>query len=201
MYLIIDNFDSFVYNLYQYLGEIIGEENLLVLRTNVITPAKIIQLSPEAIIISPGPGHPEDYPGVVEIVKRFSEKTPILGICLGHQILSFAFGATIRRAKRIMHGKVSKIRIIKSDTIFREIPEVFDGGRYHSLVADAIPESMEILARSEDDDEIMAVRHRTYPAYGIQFHPESVLTPEGKKIIRNFTEIVKGGSNGLQNAD
>ncbi len=193
MFLIIDNFDSFVYNLYQYLAEITGESNVQVLRSNIIVPAKILQLQPEAIILSPGPGRPEKIPALVEITRRFAEKIPFLGVCLGHQILGYAFGAKVRQAKKIMHGKASTIKLTNSDIIFHNLPQSIQGGRYHSLVIDNLPEEMEALAWSEDDGEIMAVRHRSLPIYGIQFHPESVLTPKGKKIIENFVKITKGG--------
>ncbi len=191
MILVIDNFDSFVYNLYQYIAEIKGEDNVQVLRSNLVVPAKIIQLNPTALVISPGPGRPEKIPNIVEITKRFAEKIPTLGVCLGHQILGYAFGAKIRHAKKIMHGKASRIKINNEDPIFSELPDTIEGGRYHSLVVDELPDSLEIIARAEDDGEIMAMRHRKYPAYGIQFHPESVLTPQGKKIIENFIKIAE----------
>ncbi len=192
MFLIIDNFDSFVYNLYQYIAEFIGEENVRVLRSNLVVPAKVIDMKIEAIVISPGPGRPEKIPGVVEIAKRFS-KIPTLGICLGHQVIGYAFGGKIRQAKKIMHGKSSKIKLQQGAEIFENLPEEIEGGRYHSLVVDGLPDEIEILARSTDDNEIMAIKHRELPVYGIQFHPESVLTPQGKEIIKNFIKIATGG--------
>ncbi len=191
MYLIIDNFDSFVFNLYQYLAEKVGESNVLVIRSNNIVPARLLTLKPRALIMSPGPGRPEKIPRMVEITRKFARDIPFLGVCLGHQILGYAFGAKVRQAKQIMHGKSSRIKIDNTQPIFNDLPFVIDGGRYHSLVIDELPEELETIALSEDDGEIMAVKHKTFPAYGIQFHPESILTPQGKKIIENFTKIVE----------
>jgi anthranilate synthase component 2 len=188
--LIIDNYDSFVYNIAQYVGEL-GTKPI-VYRNDQITVRKAARLNPDRIIISPGPGTPEEpkYFGVCpQILKSVSQKIPTLGICLGHQGIVWAFGGRIVRAKRVMHGKTS---IIKHDGegVFRGIKNPFQAARYHSLVVDGstLPECFKITAVSLDDGEIMGVRHKLYPIESVQFHPESILTEQGKDILKNFLE-------------
>lgn len=186
--LIIDNYDSFVYNLVQYVGEL-GDEPM-VYRNDEITLEKATEISPERIIISPGPGNPADrrYFGVCsDILLTLSVKVPTLGVCLGHQGLIHVFGGRIIRARRIMHGKTSLI-LHDGKGIFRGVGNPFRATRYHSLVGDkySLPPCLKVTAKSLDDGEIMGVRHRLYPIEGVQFHPESILTSEGKRIIRNF---------------
>lgn len=191
--LVIDNYDSFVYNLVQYVGELGGRP--IVYRNDRITSSQARKLHPDRIIISPGPGSPEDprYFGVCsEILLSLSVKTPTLGVCLGHQGIAHVFGGKIVKAKRLMHGKTSQIHH-DGKGIFRGITDPFIATRYHSLVCDknSLPSCLEVSAYSQDDGEVMGVRHATYPIDGIQFHPESILTGEGKKIIKNFLD---GGS-------
>lgn len=186
--LVIDNYDSFVYNLVQYVGELGAKP--IVYRNDEITLSQALKLDADRIIISPGPGTPEDvrYFGVCKkILQNMSCKIPTLGVCLGHQGIISTFGGKIIRAKRLMHGKTS---LIKHDCqgIFKKIKNPFEATRYHSLVGDRknMPSCLKITAESTDDNEIMGVRHIEYPIEGIQFHPESILTIEGKKIIKNF---------------
>ncbi|MBB6446360.1 anthranilate synthase component II [Bacillus benzoevorans] len=185
MILLIDNYDSFTYNLYQYIGEL--GEALTVKRNDEITVEDIEQLNPEAIIISPGPGRPENAGNTVEIIKQFYKKIPILGICLGHQAIGYSFGAVIEKAGKIMHGKTSKIRHGEK-TLFQSMPQGIEVMRYHSLVIKkgTLPPYFDVLAESADDGEIMALKHCHYPLYGMQFHPESVGTGEGKQLLNNF---------------
>lgn len=188
MILVIDNYDSFTYNLVQYIGQM-GEE-VLVYRNDEISVEDIRELNVDAIFLSPGPRTPKEAGISVDVIRHFYKTTPILGVCLGHQAIGFAFGADVVRADRIMHGKTSGI-INDGKTVFKGLPNPFVAGRYHSLVLkrDSIPSCLEISARTEEG-EIMGVRHHEYPVEGIQFHPESVLTPNGKRIIRNFLELV-----------
>jgi anthranilate synthase component II len=191
--LIIDNYDSFVYNLAQILGELRVEPR--VIRNDKITLKSIQRMDPDAIVISPGPGHPADpkYFGVCsDIITHFSSKIPILGVCLGHQGIVEAFGGRVTNAKIIRHGKTSYIRY-NSDRLFEDISNPFKATRYHSLVADSttIPNCLEVTAWALDDGEIMGIRHRQYLVEGVQFHPESVLTKEGKNILLNFISIAK----------
>ena len=188
--LILDNYDSFVYNLAQYVGEIAGE--VVVKRNDELNIRAIRKLSPDKIIISPGPGTPADprYFGICsEVLQNLSSKTPTLGVCLGHQGIVHSFGGRIVRARRLCHGKTSPIKH-DGKGIFRGLKNPFDATRYHSLVADrrTLPDSLEVSAVSEDDGEIMAVRHRTFQIEGVQFHPESMLTLQGHRIIENFLE-------------
>ncbi|MFV0395045.1 MAG: anthranilate synthase component II [Coprobacillaceae bacterium] len=182
MILIIDNYDSFVYNLYQFIGEY--QTDIKVIRNNALTLSQIIDLNPQKIILSPGPGRPKEAGVMEEVIAYFYNKVPILGICLGHQAICEVFGSTITYAKKIMHGKVSKIKVMKENILLDEEHQV---ARYHSLVADenTIKKPLQIIARSEDG-EVMAVQHMEYPVYGLQFHPESILTINGKQIIKNF---------------
>ena len=188
--LVIDNYDSFVYNLVQYIGEF-GEEPL-VYRNDELTLKQAMEIDPERIVISPGPGTPEDphYFGICStILREMSCKIPTLGVCLGNQGIISVFGGNIVRAKRLMHGKVSIIKH-NGEGLFEGIKNPFIATRYHSLVGEkaSIPSCIEVIAESTDDGEIMAVRHREYPITGVQFHPESILCKEGKRIIKNFLE-------------
>ena len=188
MLLMIDNYDSFTYNLVQYLGEL-GEE-VVVRRNDAITCDEIEALAPDVIVVSPGPCTPNEAGVSVECIRRFSGSVPILGVCLGHQSLAAAFGASIVRADRIMHGKTSPIEH-DGTTIFEGLPNPFDATRYHSLLVDpaSVPECLEVTARTREG-EIMALRHREHLTEGIQFHPESILTVEGKPLLRNFLRRV-----------
>ena len=187
MILVIDNYDSFTYNLVQYLGELGAE--LAVFRNDKIDLAGIKKMRPKRIIISPGPGYPAGA-GISEpAIRTFAAKIPILGVCLGHQAIAEVFGGTIVRARRLMHGKTSLIHH-KGKGIFKEVKNPFEATRYHSLIVkpESLPECLEITAETEDK-EIMALRHKEYMIFGVQFHPESILTPEGKKILNNFLTV------------
>ncbi len=186
MILLIDNYDSFTYNLAQYLGELGASP--LVRRNDAITLDEIEALGPERIVISPGPGRPEAAGITVPLIARFGPRVPLLGVCLGHQGIGIAFGAAVVRAAELMHGKVSSVQH-DGRGVFRGISQPFTAGRYHSLViAHPVPEALEIAART-DDGTIMGVRHRQFPVHGVQFHPESVLTGEGRQVLRNFLEL------------
>jgi anthranilate synthase component 2 len=193
--LVIDNYDSFVYNIAQILGELGAEP--VVVRNDRITLEQIREMNPDGIVISPGPGHPADrkYFGVcTDVIRELGPKTPILGVCLGHQGIVHAFGGKVVNAGKVRHGKTSPIEIEYShDRIFEDIPSPFKATRYHSLVAenDSIPDCLEVTARALDDGEIMGIRHKQYPIEGVQFHPESVLTGEGRKMLQNFISMVK----------
>ncbi|MCM3601458.1 aminodeoxychorismate/anthranilate synthase component II [Robertmurraya korlensis] len=185
MILLIDNYDSFTFNLYQYLGEL-GEQ-IVVKRNDSLTVEDIIELSPKAIVISPGPGRPEHAGICIEVIQQLYTRIPILGICLGHQAIGHAFGATVSKAKEIMHGKISKISHEKIE-LFKGFEEPLEVMRYHSLVIEkaTLPSTIQVLATSIDDGEIMAIKHKEAPLYGFQFHPESVGTESGKKLIQAF---------------
>ena len=185
MILLIDNYDSFSYNLFQLVGEI--NPDIRVIRNDEMTVGQIRALAPSRIILSPGPGRPEDAGVIIDVVRELGEKTPILGVCLGHQAICAAFGATITYARRMMHGKQSRVRFDTESTLFRGLPEVAPVARYHSLAADpaTIPEELLVTARTSDG-EIMAVQHKNYPVYGVQFHPESIMTPDGRQMLNNF---------------
>jgi anthranilate synthase/aminodeoxychorismate synthase-like glutamine amidotransferase len=184
--LLLDNYDSFTYNLAQYFGELGAPP--LVKRNDEITLDEIAQLHPERIVISPGPGRPEDAGITVALIRRFGPQTPILGVCLGHQGIGLAFGGAVVRAAHLMHGKTSSVQH-DGRGVFRGVSQPFVAGRYHSLVvAEPLPESLEAAART-DDGTLMGVRHRTFPVHGVQFHPESVLTGEGRQVLRNFLEL------------
>ena len=189
MILVIDNYDSFTYNLVQYLGEL-GQEPL-VFRNDGITPGKIKRMRPAGIIISPGPGTPRDAGISSEVIRVFSGRIPILGVCLGHQCIGEVFGGRIIRASRIMHGKTSMIHHNRK-TIFKSVKNPFRATRYHSLIVErrSLPKILEIIAQTKQK-EIMGMKHKYHPTYGVQFHPESILTPEGKKILKNFLETGK----------
>ncbi|OPY83429.1 MAG: Aminodeoxychorismate/anthranilate synthase component 2 [Smithella sp. PtaU1.Bin162] len=184
MILLIDNYDSFTFNIVQYLGQM--GESVRVFRNDKITLPEIERLKPQAIFLSPGPRSPREAGITVEVVRSFYRTIPIMGICLGHQSIGYAFGGAISRAGRIMHGKTSMI-INDGKTIFAGLPNPFSAGRYHSLIVEreSLPGCLEISAETAEK-EIMGLRHRQYPVEGIQFHPESVLTPQGKRIIKNF---------------
>jgi len=188
MILMIDNYDSFTYNLVQYFA-ILGEKTE-VFRNDKITLDQIRRLKPERIIISPGPGRPKDAGVSCSVIKEFHGKIPILGVCLGHQCIGSAFGGRIIRAKQLMHGKTSRI-YHNGKTIFRNIANPFLATRYHSLVIESrsLPECLEVIAYTRGDREIMAVKHRHYPLWGVQFHPESILTKEGLGILANFLKL------------
>lgn len=185
MILLIDNYDSFSYNLYQYVGEIAPD--IRVVRNDEMTVEEIEALSPERIILSPGPGRPENAGVIIELVQKLGGKIPILGVCLGHQAICAAWGATVTYAKELMHGKQSVAQLDTESPLFQNCPKQTKVARYHSLAADAdtIPDSLKIIAKT-DDGEVMAVQHRSYPVYGVQFHPESIMTPDGKQMLKNF---------------
>lgn len=187
MILLIDNYDSFAYNLYQLIGEV--NPDIKVSRNDKITLDEIKSLNPEAIILSPGPGKPENAGICVDVVREFAGKIPILGVCLGHQSICVAFGGVVSYAKRLMHGKSSVIDL-GDDSIFKTLDSKITVGRYHSLsiVESTMPDELEVISKSCDDGEIMAVKHKKYNIYGLQFHPESILTPDGLTIIKNFCE-------------
>ena len=188
MLLLIDNFDSFTFNLAQYLGELGAE--VLVLRNNAIDLDEIARLQPSHIVISPGPGRPEQAGISMDTIRRFAPSIPMLGVCLGHQAMGAVFGGQVIRANQLMHGKAS---IVEHDGrgVFAGLTEPFSAGRYHSLmVADqSWPDTLEVAARASDTGTVMGLRHRQWPMHGVQFHPESVLTTEGRRILRNFLEL------------
>ncbi len=193
MILLIDNYDSFSYNLFQMVGAI--EPDIRVIRNDSYTAGQILEMNASGIIISPGPGRPEDAGVCIELIREMSRtqgRTPLLGVCLGHQSICAAFGAAIGYAKELMHGKTSSCRIDTQSSLFAGLSESEQVGRYHSLAAveETLPECLRVTART-DDGEIMAVEHRILPIYGIQFHPESILTPHGGRILGNFVEISK----------
>ena len=187
MILMIDNYDSFTYNLVQYLGEL--GQKIKVFRNDKITIRDIIRINPKRIVISPGPGRPEDAGISCELIKKFAGKIPILGVCLGHQAIGYVYGGKIVRAEKLMHGKTSLIYHNKKE-IFRNIPNPFLATRYHSLLVErkSLPSCFEIIAQSKEK-EIMGLRHKDYPLWGVQFHPESVLTRSGKDILNNFIKL------------
>ena len=188
MILMIDNYDSFTYNLVQYLGQL-GEE-VAVHRNDAITLDEIAKMKPEAIFLSPGPCSPEQAGITVDVIRRFHPRIPLMGVCLGHQAIGHAFGGRVVRAGRIMHGKTSPI-LNDGKTIFKGLPSPFPAGRYHSLLVErqSLPYCLEVSAETEEG-EIMGLRHKEYLVEGIQFHPESILTPGGKRIIRNFLQLI-----------
>ena len=185
MILLIDNYDSFSYNLYQLIGEL--EPDIRVIRNDELTVEEIAALEPDHIILSPGPGRPEDAGVIIDVVKALGANIPILGVCLGHQAICAAFGATITYAKKLMHGKQSVVEFDGRCPLFKGLPETAPVARYHSLAADAatIPDCLKITARTTDG-EVMAVQHEIRPIFGVQFHPESILTPDGKQMLKNF---------------
>lgn len=194
MILLIDNYDSFSYNLYQLIGEI--NPDIKVIRNDEMSTEEIQSLNPECIILSPGPGRPEDAGMIIEAAKTLGKKIPILGVCLGHQAICAAFGATVTYAKELMHGKQSEVRFDNECLLFKGCPETALVARYHSLAADSntIPECLKITAVTTDG-EVMAVQHKEYPIYGVQFHPESIMTPDGRTMLKNFIEFKEGDKN------
>jgi len=187
MILMIDNYDSFTYNLVQYLSSL--RQEVKVLRNDKITLSEINKLNPKKIVISPGPGRPEDAGVSVEAIKEFAGKIPILGVCLGHQAIGYAYGGKIIGAKKLMHGKTSMI-YHNNKEIFRAIPDPFEATRYHSLLVEkkSLPECLQITAWTKED-EIMGLKHKKYPVWGVQFHPESILTKCGMDILANFVNL------------
>ena len=187
MILMIDNYDSFTYNVVQYLGELGAD--VAVHRNDEITLAQIEKLAPEKIVISPGPCTPSEAGISLAVVERFGAEVPTLGICLGHQSIGQAYGGTVRRARRVMHGKISPIHH-GGRGVFRDLPPVFEATRYHSLIVTDVPDCLEVTAWTAHDhggpDEIMGVRHRDHPVQGVQFHPESIKTPVGHRLLDNF---------------
>ncbi|MFK9092938.1 anthranilate synthase component II [Bacillus salipaludis] len=185
MILLIDNFDSFTFNLYQYLGEL--GEKVIVYRNNQLNMEQIKKMGPKAIILSPGPGRPEDAGICMELIQTFYMEIPILGICLGHQAIGAAFGSDIRRAYFIKHGKTSFITH-QCNGLFSNLASPLEVMRYHSLSIEksSMKPQLEVIAYSNDDNEVMAIKHQNYPVYGLQFHPESIGTPAGKQILKNF---------------
>ena len=188
MILLIDNYDSFTYNLAQLAGSIGAD--MKVIRNDEMALEQVRELGPTHMILSPGPGYPRDAGICEEAIKQFKEELPILGVCLGHQAICEVFGAEITRAKRLMHGKQSSIHIANGAKVFHGLPPIIQAARYHSLIAckDTLPDDLLVIAEDEDG-EIMAVKHRKYEVYGLQFHPESILTPQGELIMRNFLKI------------
>ncbi|MGN0157540.1 MAG: anthranilate synthase component II [Brotaphodocola sp.] len=207
MILLIDNYDSFSYNLYQLVGEIVmnthgsdtetavrtshdSEPPIRVIRNDEMTIEEIRSLHPDCIILSPGPGRPEDAGIIVDAAKILGKEIPILGVCLGHQAICAAFGATVTYARQLMHGKQSEVLFDLDSPLFRECPKSAPVARYHSLAADpaTIPDCLKVIAKTTDG-EVMAVQHTEFPIYGVQFHPESIMTPDGKQMLKNFIEI------------
>lgn len=191
MVFVLDNYDSFTYNLVQYMGELGAE--MVIRRNDELTPAEVEALRPDRILISPGPCTPQEAGISIDLIRHFAEKnlrTPILGVCLGHQAIGAAFGGKVVRAPKLMHGKTSEVEH-DGKTIFKDIPKVMTCTRYHSLIVseEALPEELEVSARTVDGETIMALRHRELPIEGVQFHPESVLTEHGKQMIENFLKL------------
>ncbi|HEY9059474.1 MAG TPA: aminodeoxychorismate/anthranilate synthase component II [Pseudobacteroides sp.] len=188
MIIIIDNYDSFTYNLYQYIGEM--NPDIEVYRNDKITIDEVREKKPSHIIISPGPGFPKDAGISVELIKSIGREIPLLGVCLGHQSIGEAYGGKVIHAGELMHGKASKIDIDNESDLFKGMPDKIMAGRYHSLIVEnsSLPQELKITAKTENG-EIMGIMHKEYPIYGIQFHPESILTPHGKDIIKNFLSI------------
>ena len=189
MIVLIDNYDSFSYNLYQLIGSV--EPDVKVVRNDAYTVEEIEAMKPEAIILSPGPGKPSDAGICIEAIRYFAGKVPVFGVCLGHQSICEAFGGVVSYAKELKHGKRDEMIQCGSNVLFKGLPEKFPAARYHSLAAieETLPEELVVTARAEDG-EIMAVEHKEYPVYGVQFHPESVMTSDGRKMIENFLERV-----------
>lgn len=188
MILIIDNYDSFTYNLFQYIGEI--NPDIEVYRNDKISIDEIRQKKPSHIVISPGPGFPKDAGISIELIKELGKEIPILGVCLGHQAIGEAFGGKVVHAKDLMHGKASDVNVSKECALFSNLPEAVTVGRYHSLIVrkEDLPKDLLVTARTEDG-EIMGLQHVKYPVFGIQFHPESIMTPHGKVMLRNFLNL------------
>jgi len=191
MLLVIDNYDSFTYNLVQYFGEL--GANPLVKRNDAVTVEEVEKMKPERIVISPGPGSPKDAGISMELIRRMGGKIPLLGVCLGHQCIGEIYGGKVVRAGRLMHGKTSPIRH-DAKGVFRGLPNPFEATRYHSLIVEksSVPDCLEISADTSEG-EIMGLRHREHPVHGVQFHPESILSKEGKDLLANFLRITGKG--------
>ena len=188
MILLVDNYDSFSYNLYQLIGTF--DENIKVIRNDEMTPEEVMALNPDVIVISPGPGKPEDAGMCIDLIRKAAPSVPILGVCLGHQAITVAFGGVVSYADKIMHGKQSDVKIDMECPIFKGCEDVIKVARYHSLssVRDSLPDCLQISCETEDG-VIMGVKHKEYNVYGLQFHPESILTPDGGIIIKNFIDL------------
>ena len=188
MILLIDNYDSFSYNLYQLIGSI--DSDIKIVRNDALSVSEIVKLAPDRIVISPGPGKPSGAGICIEAIKNLYSRIPILGICLGHQAIYEAFGGTVSYAAELIHGKSSNVTIDENNALFKGLPPVIKAARYHSLagIKSTLPDALKITAWT-NDGEIMSVCHKEYPVYGVQFHPESILTPDGKTIIKNFFTI------------
>ncbi len=201
MILLIDNYDSFSYNLFQMVGTILPKgEEMKVIRNDAMTVDEILDLNPSGIILSPGPGRPADAGVTEEVAKVLGPRIPTLGVCLGHQGICETFGATVTYAKQLMHGKQSVAELDLTSPIFRGLPEKIKVARYHSLAVDekTIPkDALKVIARTEDG-EVMAVQHVSYPIFGVQFHPESIMTPEGGRILENFVRLSTGKEPGQE---
>ncbi len=193
MVLVIDNYDSFTYNLVQYLGELGAE--VKVVRNDEITPQEILEMAPDRIVISPGPCTPNEAGVSLDVIRTLGENIPILGVCLGHQSIGQAYGGKVIRAEKAMHGKTSLVHHHGNDPLFESIPDPFQATRYHSLIVekDSLPDCLEVTAETEDGT-IMAMHHKTHPVWGVQFHPESILTADGKTMLANFLKL--NASNG-----
>lgn len=193
MILLIDNYDSFSYNLYQLIGEF--DKNIVVIRNNEKTIEEIEKMKPKLIIVSPGPGKPKDAGICIDLIKYFKGKIPIFGVCLGYQAICEAYGATVTYAKELMHGKISIVKIDNCSDLFRNIGQTINVGRYHSLAVDkeTLPKELKVTAITSDD-EVMAVEDKNNRVYGVQFHPESILTKEGSRIIDNLLEKISKGA-------
>lgn len=193
MIVLIDNYDSFSYNLYQLFGQAcVGVTDIKVVRNDALDVAGLRALSPEALVLSPGPGRPEDSGVCPAAIRAFAGEIPIFGVCLGHQAICQVFGGEVSYAKRLMHGKQSQVRVIGENRLFAGMEPSFAAARYHSLsaVRPKLPSELRVTAES-DDGEVMAVEHVSYPVFGVQFHPESVMTPMGLKMVTNFMEVVR----------
>ena len=190
MILLIDNYDSFSYNLYQLIGSL--EPDIRVIRNDAMTVEEIAALNPAGIILSPGPGRPEDAGVCIKVVRQLGGRFPILGVCLGHQAICEAFGATVTFARELMHGKQSMAELDTATPLFAGLPPQVPVARYHSLAAapDTIPACLQVTARVANG-EVMAVQHTTHPIFGVQFHPESIMTPDGPVMLKNFIELTK----------
>lgn len=188
MIIIIDNYDSFTYNLYQYVGEL--NPDIEVYRNDKITIEEIREKKPSHIIISPGPGFPKDAGISIQVARELGKSIPVLGVCLGHQGIGEAFGGKVVHAKELMHGKTSEVVVSRECALFNSLPEKIRVGRYHSLIVEkeSLPPELKVTAKTPDG-EIMGLQHRDYPVYGIQFHPESILTPHGKEMLKNFLQV------------
>ena len=190
MIVLIDNYDSFSYNVYQLIGSVAPD--IKVVRNDEYSVKEIEEMKPEALILSPGPGRPAEAGICIEAIRYFAGKLPILGICLGHQAICEAFGGEVSYAKELMHGKKKLMYKTGESRLFKDLPDTFAAARYHSLAAlkDTLPAELRVTAESEDG-EVMAVEHTKYPVFGVQFHPESVMTPDGRVMIENFMEVVR----------